>query len=239
MFKRGLLSVVLLTSLLACGANADTATIKKNLTAEFPKADVTRVVKTPYAGLYEVVIDGQIVYADENAHYLFLGSVVDTKTKKNLTNERLAKLTAVNPDTLPLDQAIKFVKGDGSRKLVVFSDPECPYCKRLEQTLTKVNNITVYDFPYPIETLHPGTTAVSKAIWCAKDRNAAWQDALLRNIYPKNDGKCDNPVDANVALGNKLHISGTPTLIFADGQRVPGAIPAEKLEQLLNSGKSS
>ncbi|MHB1676097.1 MAG: DsbC family protein [Sulfuriferula sp.] len=237
MFKRILWSVVMLASLLACSANADTESIKKNLGAKFPKADIVSVAKTPYAGLYEVVIDGQIVYSDENANYLFLGSVVDTKTRKNLTNERLAKLNAVKLDRFPLNHAIKFVKGDGSRKLVIFSDPECPYCKRLEQELTKVTNITLYDFPYPIESLHPGTTAVSKAIWCAKDREAAWKDALLKNIYPKNDGKCDNPVDANIALGDKLHITGTPTLFFANGQRVPGAMPADKLEQLLNDAR--
>lgn len=238
MFKRISITVVMLASLLACSANADTESIKKTLAAEFPKADITSVTKTPYAGLYEVLIDGQIIYTDEKANYFFLGSVIDAKTKKNLTNERLSKLNTVNLDTLPLDHAIKFVKGDGSRKLVIFSDPECPYCKRLEQELAKVTNITVYDFPYPIESLHPGTTAVSKAIWCAKDRNAAWKDALLKNVYPKNDGKCDNPVDANIALGDKLHITGTPTLFFANGQRVPGAMPAEKLEQLLNDARS-
>ncbi|MHB1655613.1 MAG: DsbC family protein [Burkholderiales bacterium] len=237
MFKRMLLSLLMLASLLACTAKADTESIKKNLEAKFPKADITSVTKTPYAGLYEVVIDGQIVYSDENANYLFLGSVVDTKTHKNITNERLAKLNAVNPDTFPLDHAIKFVKGDGSRKLIVFSDPECPYCKRLEQELGKVNNVTIYDFLYPIESLHPGTTAVSRAIWCAKDRNAAWQNALLKNVYPKNDGKCDNPVDANIALGDKLHVTGTPTLFFSNGQRVPGAVPADKLDQMLNTAK--
>ncbi len=237
MFKRILLSLLMLAGLLACTAKADTASIKKNLEAKFPKADITSVTKTPYAGLYEVVIDGQIVYSDENANYLFLGSVVDTRTHKNITNERLAKLNAVNPDSFPLDHAIKFVKGDGSRKLIVFSDPECPYCKRLEQELAKMNNVTIYDFPYPIESLHPGTTAVSKAIWCSRDRNAAWQNALLKNVYPNNDGKCDNPVDANIALGDKLHVTGTPTLFFSNGQRVPGAVPADKLDQMLNAAK--
>ena len=237
MFKRIILSVLMLAGLMACTAKADTASIKKNLEAKFPKADISSVTKTPYAGLYEVVIDGQIVYSDDNANYLFLGSVVDTRTKKNITNERLAKLNTVNPDTFPLDHALKFVSGDGSRKLIIFSDPECPYCKRLEQDLAKVDNVTAYIFPYPIESLHPGTTAVSKAIWCAKDRNAAWKDALLKNVYPKNDGKCDNPIDANLALGDKLHITGTPTLFFANGQRVPGAVAADKLDQMLNAAK--
>ncbi len=211
-------------------AHADEASIRKNLGARFPGMEVSSVTKTPYAGLYEIVVDGQIAYVDENADYLFLGSVVDTKAHKNLTQDRLAKLDAVNPDALPLDQAIKIVKGDGSRKLIVFSDPECPFCKRLEQELTKVNNLTMYVFLFPIESLHPGTTSLSRAIWCAKDRAQAWHDALLKNVQPKNDGSCSNPVDADIALGKSLHISGTPTLIFADGRRVAGAMPADKIE---------
>jgi thiol:disulfide interchange protein DsbC len=187
--------------------------------------------------LYEVIIDGQIVYTDENASYAFLGSVVDIKSKRNLTNERMAKLNAIKIDELPFDQAIKFVKGNGSRKLVIFSDPQCPFCKKFEQELTKVDNITIYLFPYPIASLHPQSAAEAKAIWCAPDKATAWQNALLKNITPKNSGDCKNPIDANIALGNKLHITGTPTLIFANGERVPGMVPADKLEQLLNEKK--
>lgn len=237
MFKRSMLSLLLLSGLLACSANADQTSIKKNLAAQFPGAEITSVTKTPYAGLYEVLIDGQIIYTDETAAYVFLGSVVDTKAKKNLTNERMAKLNEVKFDNLPFEHAIKFVKGDGSRKLAVFSDPECPYCKKFEQELTKVTNITVYLFPFPIASLHPQSVADAKAIWCAPDRNAAWQAALLKGVMPKNDGKCKNPIDENIALASKLRISGTPTLIFANGQRVPGMVPADKLEQLLNSAK--
>lgn len=218
-------------------SSGNEATIRKNLLARFPGMDITSVIKTPYAGLYEVLSDGQVVYANDNADYLFVGNVVDTKTRKSLTQDRLAKINAVNIGNLPLDHALKFVKGDGSRKLIVFSDPECPYCKRLEQELTKVNNLTLYIFPFPIDSLHPGTTALSKSIWCAKDKNQAWQDALLKGVTPKNDGSCNNPIDANIALGDSLHISGTPTLIFADGRRVPGAMPADKLEALFKQGK--
>jgi len=232
-----MLSLLLVSSLLACSANADQAAIKKNLTAQFPGAAITSITKTPYAGLYEVLIDGQIIYTDETAAYVFLGSVIDTKARKNITNERMAKLNEVKFDNLPFENAIKFVKGNGSRKLAVFSDPECPFCKKFEQELTKVDNITVYIFPYPIAGLHPQATAAAKAIWCAPDRNAAWQDALLKGVLPKNDGNCKNPVEANVELGNKLHVSGTPTLIFANGQRVPGMVPADKLEKMFNSVK--
>ena len=230
---RNLFVVALLTLPLA--GHADEAAIRRNLAARFPGMDITSVSKTPYSGLYEIVVDGQIAYVDENADYLFLGSVVDTRSHKNLTRERLAKLDAVNPASLPLDHAIRIVKGDGSRTLYVFSDPECPYCKRLEQELTKVGNLTVYIFPYPIETLHPGSTRLARQIWCAKDRALAWRNALLKNQTPKNDGSCDNPIDANQALGRSLQISGTPTLIFADGQRVAGAMPADRIEAALKA----
>ncbi len=237
MFKRSILSLMLVSSLLACSANADPVSIKTVLAEKFPGANISSITKTPYAGLYEVIIDGQIVYTDENANYVFLGNVVEIKSKRNLTNERMAKLNTVKFDELPLDQAIKFVKGNGSRKLAIFSDPQCPFCKKFEQELTKVDNITIYLFPYPIAGLHPQSVAESKAIWCAPDKNAAWQNALLKNIAPKNGGDCKNPIEANITLGNKLHITGTPTLIFANGERVPGMVPAEKLEQLLAEKK--
>lgn len=237
MFKRSVLSLMLVSSLLACSANADQASIKSVLIEKFPGANISSITKTPYSGLYEVIIDGQIVYTDENATYVFLGSVVDIKSKKNLTNERMTKLNTIKVSDLPLDQAIKYVKGDGSRKLFVFSDPQCPYCKKFEQELIKVDNITIYVFPYPIATLHPQSVAESKAIWCAPDKNAAWQDATLKNTPPKNTGDCKNPIDANIALGTKLRITGTPTLIFANGERIPGMVPADKLEQLLGDKK--
>lgn len=235
MFKRILISTLLLTSVLACTANADEAAIKKTLLEKFPGAAIASIAKTPYSGLYEVLIDGQIVYVDENAKYLFVGSVVDLKTRQNLTNERLEKLNAVKFDSLPFADAIKTVKGNGKRKLAIFSDPDCPYCRKLEQELTKVNNVTIYTFLYPIVSLHPEANANAKAIWCAPDRNKAWDDAMLRGVMPKNNGSCKNPVESNIALGNKYRVTGTPTIIFENGQRVPGMVPADKLNELLDT----
>jgi thiol:disulfide interchange protein DsbC len=235
MFKRILISTLLLTSVLACTANADEAAIKKTLLEKFPGAAIASIAKTPYSGLYEVLIDGQIVYVDENAKYLLVGSVVDLKTQQNLTNERLEKLNAVRFDSLPFADAIKTVKGNGKRKLAIFSDPDCPYCRKLEQELTKVNNVTIYTFLYPIVSLHPEANANAKAIWCAPDRNKAWDDAMLRGVMPKNNGSCKNPVESNIALGNKYRVSGTPTLIFENGVRVPGMVPADKLNELLDA----
>jgi len=164
---------------------------------------------------------------------VFSGDVIDLKNRANLTQARLNKLQAVKWDTLPLNNALKTVKGKGERKLVVFSDVDCPYCRKFEAELAKVDNITVYTFLYPIEGLHPKAVQASKQIWCAPDRNKAWDDYITRGTVPSNDGKCANPVEATIALGNKLKVTGTPTLIFANGQRVPGMVPAAQLERLL------
>jgi thiol:disulfide interchange protein DsbC len=221
------------TLMFAATAQANEAVIRKALTAQFPKANIASVQKTPYSGLFEVYLDGQLVYVDAKAQYVFAGDVIDLKSRANLTQERLNRLQAIKWDTLPLKDAMKTVKGKGERKLVVFSDVDCPYCRKFEAELAKVDNITVYTFLYPIEGLHPKAVQTSKQIWCAPDRNKAWDDYITRGTVPNNDGKCANPVDATIALGNKLKVSGTPTLVFANGVRVPGMVPAVQLERLL------
>lgn len=238
MFSLKSLAAPLLFAMLTATAHADEAQIKKTIEANFAGAKVDSVTKTPYAGLYEVVIGGsEIAYADEKANYIFMGSVLDLKAKKNLTEERVQKLTAVKFDTLPFDSAIKVVKGNGSRKIAVFADADCPYCKKFEAELQKVTDITVYTFLNPIDQLHPEAGKKSKQIWCAPDRVKAWEDWMLRNVLAKNDGNCDNPVGKTVELGKKLGVNGTPTIIFADGRRVPGMIPAAKLEEILGGKK--
>jgi len=238
MFSLKILTAPLLFALLTASAHADEALIKKTVEAKFPGAKVQSVSKTPYSGLYEVVLEGpQLAYADEKANYLFMGSVLDLNAQKNLTEERFQKLTAVKFDTLPLDSAIKVVKGNGSRKIAVFADADCPYCKKFEVELQNVKDITVYTFLYPLDQLHPEAGKKSKQIWCAPDRAKAWEDWMLRNTLPKNDGSCDTPLAKTAELGKKLGIQGTPAIIFADGRRVPGMIPAAKLEQML-SGKN-
>lgn len=235
MFSLKSLAAPLLFALLTASAHADEALIKKTVEAQFPGAKVQSVSKTPYAGLYEVLLEGpQLAYTDEKANYLFMGSVLDLKAKKNLTEERMQKLTAVKFDSLPLDSAIKVVKGNGSRKIAVFADADCPYCKKFEAELQHVTNITVYTFLYPLDQLHPDSGRKSKQIWCAPDRAKAWEEWMQRGNLPKNDGNCPNPLAKTAELGKKLGINGTPAIIFADGTRVPGAIPAAKLEQILN-----
>ncbi len=219
----------------ATAAQANEGVIRKTLSQQFPGAKIASVAKTPYSGLYEVYLDGQLVYVDAQAKYVFAGDIIDLKTRSSLTQARLSQLNAVKWDVFPLQNALKTVKGKGQRKLVLFSDVDCPYCRKFEAELAKVDNLTVYTFLYPIEGLHPKAVQTSKQIWCAPDRNKAWDDYISRGTVPNNDGKCANPVDATIELGNKLKVGGTPTLFFANGVRVPGMVPAAQLERLLSA----
>ncbi|HSJ81507.1 MAG TPA: DsbC family protein, partial [Thiobacillus sp.] len=192
------------TLMFAATAQANESVIRKALTQQFPGANIASVQKTPYSGLFEVYLDGQLIYIDAKAQYVFAGDVIDLKNRSNLTQARLNQLQAVKWDSLPLGDALKVVKGNGARKLVVFSDVDCPYCRKFEEELAKVDNITVYTFLYPIEGLHPKAVQTSKQIWCAPDRNKAWDQYITRGTVPNNDGKCANPVEATIALGAKL-----------------------------------
>lgn len=242
MSKKSILNVIFAFALLgAGGAGADEASIRAEMVKKFPGANVESVQKTPHLGLYEIVVDGQIVYADEKFQYLIDGNIIELGTKNNITGarqreleEKKLKQMAFPFEQLPFDLAFKKVKGNGARKVAVFSDPDCPYCKRLERDLEKIDNVTIYLFLYPIEQLHPKAPEVSRAIWCSSDRIKAWDDYMLKGKQPKVSGECDNPVDKIVAFGQTKKISGTPTLFFADGKRVPGAIPADQIETYLS-----
>lgn len=216
-------------------ASADEASVKKAVEAAYPKFKVDKVTKTPFAGLYEVFMGGQIIYTDEKMSYLIAeGVLVDAKTKKNLTEERMAELTKIDFNSLPLDKAIKTVKGDGSRKLVVFSDVDCPFCKRLERNeLSHIDNVTVYTFLFPIEQLHPDAANKSKLIWCAKDRVKAWEDWIMRDTLPATAGTCEVPLEKIGELAKKVGANSTPTLFFADGKRMLGAQPFAEIEKAL------
>jgi thiol:disulfide interchange protein DsbC len=230
------LHVTLITcALLAAGtAWSQEATIRKNLgerLPQFPKID--EVSKSPMPGLFEVRVNGaDIYYTDAEGNYLVQGNLIDTKQKRNLSEERIDKLTAIAFDSLPIKDAFTIVRGNGKRKLAVFEDPNCGYCKRFEKDLQKINNVTIHMFLYPI--LSPDSTEKSKNIWCAKDKVKTWQDWMVRDIAPP-AATCDSAAIArNVELGHKFKITGTPTLVFADGSRVPGAIGADQVEKRLN-----
>ena len=237
-----LLRLCLLLSLGANGlAQADEALIRKNLQARLPDmGKIDEVRKSELPGLFEVRVDGvDIYYTDAQANYLIEGNLIDTRSKRNLTEERVDKLTAIKFEALPLKDAFVVVRGKGERKLAVFEDPNCGYCKRFERDLQKVDNVTVYMFLLPV--LGADSMEKSKAIWCAKDRGAVWLDWMLReqaaSAAPAN---CDaGAVVRNAELGRKHKISGTPTLIFSNSTRVPGAIDNKRVEQLLAQAAKS
>ncbi len=228
---------VLSLSVLSQFAFADEASLKKAIEAAYPKFKVESVVKTPYSGLYEVFMGGQIVYTDEKLTFLIAeGRLVDPKTKKDVTGERLEELTKIDFNSLPLDQAIKVVKGNGSRKLVVFSDVDCPYCKRLEQNeLSNISDVTVYTFLYPIVQLHPDAPAKSKSIWCASNRVKAWNDWIFNNKLPAVAANCEVPLERVGELARKIGVTSTPTLIFSDGKRMMGAQPYKEIERYMQA----
>ena len=225
---------------LACAstvAGASEATVKAALLKKYPDVPIESVTKTPLAGIYEVYSNGQMIYTDEKAAFLFVNAnMIDTDRKTNLTEERMSKMTAIKFDQLPLNLAFKKVKGKGTRKLAYFADPNCGYCRKIEQDMAKLNDVTIFVFLYPV--LGPDSLEKSKSVWCSKDRVKAWDDQMLNGIAPTAPGTCDTTaIDKTVAFGKQKNITGTPTLFFVDGQRVPGAIPAEMIEQRLAAAK--
>lgn len=195
---------------------------------------VTAVTKTPYSGLYEVQVDGDILYTDAAAKYLFIGRIVDTQTYKDYTKERVDAITAVKFSDLPLDLALKTVKGNGKRVIAVFEDPNCGYCKRFQETLKSIDNVTVYTFLYNI--LSPDSIVRSRNVWCSANPVQAWDDWMLNGkTTPTAPATCAAPHEKVLALGQKLKVTGTPTIFFADGSRIPGAIDAAGLEEKFKS----
>jgi thiol:disulfide interchange protein DsbC len=210
--------------------------VKAELKKRLPEAPIDSVRKIPYGNLYEVIAGGEVIYTDDKASFLLLGNLVDLATKENVTDSRTRQINRVAFADLKLDQAIKIVRGNGSRKVAIFEDPNCGYCKRFERDLAGVSDITVYVFLYPI--LSDSSMAKSKAIWCAPDRAKAWLDVMLRETLAANDGACTTPLDKNLAFGQSKRIHGTPTLIFEDGDRVPGVMAIADFEKKLTAAKN-
>ena len=210
------------------------ALIRKNLAErmpDFPKID--EINKTPIPGLYEVRIGTEIVYTDERGDNVIQGNIIDTKTRADVTQARLDKITAIDFAALPLKDAIVWKQGTGARKLVVFADPNCGYCKKFETEMQQVKNVTVYTFLLPI--LGGDSSDKSRNIWCAKDSSVAWRDWMIKGeAAPRSMGNCDTSVlQRNVAMAKKYRVNGTPALVFEDGKRVPGALPPEEVEKRL------
>ena len=205
--------------------------IRQSLQGKFPNiGKLEHIVKTPYAGLYEIVVDDQLLYTDVQGQYLFDGSVIDVKNRRNMTEERRRQLFAIEFDKLPLELALKKVKGNGKRKLAYFTDPNCGYCKRLERELAKINDVTLYLFLYPVLQ---GSDEIVRNVHCAKNPVRAWDDLMMSGIAPAH-AVCNSPTDKVMALAKKHRVEGTPNLIFGDGMQIPGYLPAEELEKRLN-----
>lgn len=218
--------------------NSTEASIKKAIEPRLgDNVKVDSVKETPYAGLYEVRIGDEIRYTDKTGSYLFVGHVFNLKTSQDLTQERIDELNKINFSDLPLEMALKTVKGNGKRVMAVFEDPNCGYCKRFrQQALKEVDNVTIYTFMYNI--LSPDSFTKSKNVWCAPDRNKAWDDWMISaKPAPAAPAACVTPNDKVLTLGQKLKINGTPNIFFADGSRIPGAIDIKTLETKLAAVK--
>jgi len=233
MLKHLAAAMIACAALIAGTAFADEASIKKAVEAIFPGAKVDSVKKTTYLGLYEVRAGGELIYTDEKVTYIITGDIIEAKTKKNLTQERINKLSQINFADLPLDLAVKQVRGSGKRVIATFEDPNCGYCKKLAKDMQGMNDVTIYTFLYPI--LSPDSTEKSKAIWCSADRVKAWNDWMVNGVSPSGKTDCNAPIEKVVEIGQRLNIRGTPTIFLSNGSRLPGAVPLARLEQEMAS----
>ncbi len=229
--------VLALLTTLPLGVLADERAIRRVIESKLGDAKVESVRKAPYGGLYEVAVRGPegvaVYYVDEAASVIVVGSVIDAKTGRNLTEERVRKLSAIAWESLPLDWAVTTTRGSGRRKIAIFSDPNCPYCKRLEGDLAKLDDITIHIFLYPVikaESVHQ-----TKSVWCSKDRAKAWNDLVLRDIQPTAPPHCSTPIEGIVELGRRLGADSTPTWFLPSGERFKGAMPIERVEALLDA----
>jgi thiol:disulfide interchange protein DsbC len=229
------------TEAAAPAAKADTippqySELVKRLAKLLPEAPVQSIRPSGVEGIVEVLLAGnRIVYCDVAGKHLFNGHLFELETHDDLTEQRLAEITRIDPKQLPLADAFDVKHGDGKRELYLFEDPDCPFCRKFEEQLPKINNVTLHVFLYPLTSLHPHAYEHSLGVWCSKDRQKAWSDKMLKGIDPP-AATCKNPIDRNLALGDKLHIDGTPTLIFPDGRVHAGTLAADELEHMLAGG---
>ncbi len=239
---RALLLLAMLPMLLSVSASwADEAAIRKNLPERLPKLPkIDEISKTPIAGLYEVRLGTDLIYSDETGNHIIQGSIIDTRTSSDLTQARIDKLTAIDFASLPLKDAILVKQGTGARRLVIFADPNCGYCKRIERDMLALKDVSIYTFLYPV--LGPDSSVKSKDIWCSKEPAKTWRGWMIDGTAPvKAFGNCDSAaLERNLALGQKHKIQGTPAVIFEDGSRSPGAMPTAQIEaRMLAASKKS
>ncbi len=211
------------------------AVLKATLQSRFLDVEILDVAPAQIPGLYEVFTGDAIAYSDGTGDHLLVGSLVDTRTRQNMTSERLDARNSIDYRTLPFDKAIKVVKGKGTRQMAVFSDPDCPYCQKLEHELASVDDVTVNIFLFPLTSLHPDARNKAHALWCAQDRSTAWTHWMIDKKLPEDSGCKVDPLDELQALGEKLRISSTPTIFLSNGRRIGGSVPTARLEKLLTN----
>jgi len=228
----GLLILGMASSVFALNEKQIRTEIQKRLGTS---ANVRNVTPSPIPGLFEVQVNNEIFYTDSNAKYLIQGEMVELASGNNLTTKRQEDINRIKWSELPQAQAFKVVRGNGSRQIAVFSDPNCGYCKRLEKTLQQLDNVTIYNYLIPI--LSADSALKSKQIWCAADQQKVWNDWMLNNLGPSGKSDCANPIDKNLTLAKNYGINGTPTIFFTDGSRFPGAVQLADIEKKLASLK--
>lgn len=224
------LSLLLLASLVTSTVFADAAHLATQLQKQYPNLNFQNIAPTEMSGMYSAKLDERVVYLDESGQHIFVGSMIRLKDQKNLTQDlsKKAQQKKVNWQQLPFQDAIKIVKGNGQHQLAIFEDPNCPYCQQLETQLEKLNDVTLYIFMYP---LRPQSIAPSKRVWCSQNREFAWKNLMQMRFQPKADTYCENPIQRNLALGQKLQLVGTPTLIFKDGSVKVGLLSAQEIQE--------
>jgi len=241
---RTLIALLVLLAALFSGAAAarDEATVRKGAEAFLGEdMKIDGIARAGFLGLWEVRVSTpegtRLLYTNDDATHFFIGTVFDGKTQTDLTEQRMRRLNSIRFADLPLNQAFKIVRGKGTRQLAYFSDPRCPYCKKFDQELVKMDDVTVHVFMLPI--IAPDSAQLSRAVWCSPDRAKAWLDLMLNNVMPTASGTCPNPIDRNIELGRKFRVNGTPTLILVDGQRMSGWRPAPQLSKLLDEAQAT
>lgn len=210
------------------------AELEAKLAKEFPEYAIDSIQASEIDGIVEVLVGGRrILYSDLTGKHVFNGHLFDAEAHEDITARRLAEITRTDLKQLPLADAFDVVHGNGKREVYIFSDPDCPFCRKLEEQLPKINDVTIHVLLYPLTMIHPHAYQHALGVWCAKDRQKAWSEKMLEGIEPAS-ADCDNPIARNLALGEKLHFDGTPTMVFADGRLHSGAVSAEEFERLLS-----
>lgn len=219
-------------------ASVEQISFEQTLKRLYPATTFTNIRVTPVPGIYEFQMGPNVTYADASGRFFFFGRMYDMPNQRDLTEARIQEVNKVDVSSLPTKDAIKTVKGKGTRVMYVFSDADCPFCKRLETFLKDLDDVTIYTFMYPLESLHPDAKRKQTNVWCAKDRQKAWDDLMLNNLEAP-QAACDNPLERTIELGNRLGVTGTPTIFSADGRKRAGAADSASLSRWLDENKAA